>query len=160
MDTLTVSQRKTLFENSFSRPKDRLDAYIRARDALFYQGGATVITLENLCDDIEFSGKTEYDFWTDVVIEYESRKQGNLVCLLLYKYNHQKRLAEQEKINNLLKEIKTYFSYQADIDYYLIETYSQSATNPVEYLQNTLNLLKDQDQDQDYNAFVDVPLDF
>ena len=142
MDALTVSQRKTLFENSFSLPKDKLDAYIRARDAIFDQGNANVITLEYLCDEIEFSGKTEYQFWTDVMIEYESRKQGNLVCLLLYKYNHQKRLAEKEKIHNYLKTIATCFADKNDIEYRIIEEDAMYSRNPIEYLDTTLTELK------------------
>jgi hypothetical protein len=94
---LSVRERVQLLETLLPIPTTIECAFQRAKTGLYAIKKMSCMLMEQLHDDCEFeeeeSGKTSFQFWSEIAADTESRFQGNINSLILEKRFRQLKLA-------------------------------------------------------------------
>ena len=94
---LSVRERVQLLETLLPTPTTVGCAFERAKTGLYAIKKMSCMLMEQLYEDLEFeeeeTGKTELQFWSEIVADTESRFQGNINSVILEKRFRQIKLA-------------------------------------------------------------------
>ena len=94
---ISVRERIQLLETLLPAPTTIECAFQRAKTGLYAIKKMSCMLMEQLYEDLEFeeeeTGKTELQFWSEIVADTESRFQGNINSVILEKRFRQLKLA-------------------------------------------------------------------
>jgi hypothetical protein len=96
---LSIRERINLIETLLPFPTTTDQAVRRATTGLYAIGKASCAIHEQLMEQLEYTGKAPFQFWSEVAADTESRFQGNINSVIAHKRFHQLDLAAPRHAN-------------------------------------------------------------